>query len=409
MIKYSAAEQRFFKSAIPIAAQRLIFSRLPGIGVPFCKLSEIADTISGGTPHRGNSTHFGGSIAWLKSGELNDGVVSNTEEMLTDSGLENSNAKVLPAGTLLIALYGATVGKTSILGMDAATNQAVCAVIPKTRDVNLRYLHWFLRHKRKDFLSTSFGGAQPNISQRILRETHVPFPPPYLQDGIAAFLDAVERRTRDPLIPLPELPASLAEQRRHTGLAGKRSRKLGQILKLDEDRQPILSTGSYPQVGVKSFGGGLFPKSAVAGTATTYRAFNRLYEGALLLSQVKGWEGAVAVCSADLAGWFVSPEYRTFRCIPTEARPGYLASMVRTEWFWSRLATATRGVGARRERTRPEHFLNIELPMPDVGQQKQGEALFLEMNAMKSLQAETAAELDGLVPAILERAFKGEL
>jgi type I restriction enzyme S subunit len=195
----------------------------------------------------------------------------------------------------------------------------------------------------------------------------------------------------------------------HTGLAGKRSRKLGQILKLDEDRQPILSTGSYPQVGVKSFGGGLFPKSAVAGTATTYRAFNRLYEGALLLSQVKGWEGAVAVCSADLAGWFVSPEYRTFRCIPTEARPGYLASMVRTEWFWSRLATATRGVGARRERTRPEHFLNIELPMPDVGQQKQGEALFLEMNAMKSLQAETAAELDGLVPAILERAFKGEL
>jgi len=189
----------------------------------------------------------------------------------------------------------------------------------------------------------------------------------------------------------------------HASLAGKRTRKLGEILKLDEDAAPIEATGSYPQVGVKSFGGGLFPKGAVEGTGTTYRAFNRLYDGALLLSQVKGWEGAVAVCPPELAGWFVSPEYRTFRCVPTESRPRYLAPLVRTEWFW------TRGVGARRERTRPEQFLNIELPMPDVEQQKQGEALFAEVDALKRLQTETAAELDALLPSILDKAFKGKL
>jgi type I restriction enzyme S subunit len=83
--------------------------------------------------------------------------------------------------------------------------------------------------------------------------------------------------------------------------------------------------------------------------------------------------------------------------------------LVRTEWFWSKLGNATRGVGARRERTRPEQFLNIELPMPDIDQQKRGEALFAEVDALRRLQAETVVEIDALLPAILDRAFKGEL
>jgi type I restriction enzyme S subunit len=160
---------------------------------------------------------------------------------------------------------------------------------------------------------------------------------------------------------------------------------------------------------VRSFGGGLFAKQAVFGSETTYKAFNRIYEGALVLSQVKGWEGAVAVCGADLSGWFVSPEYRTFQCVPTEARPDYFNALVRTEWFWGRLQQATRGVGARRERTRPEQFLTIEMAMPDVYQQERAEAVFSRLNTLKHLQTETAAELDALLPAILDRAFKGEL
>jgi type I restriction enzyme S subunit len=195
----------------------------------------------------------------------------------------------------------------------------------------------------------------------------------------------------------------------HAHIAGKRTRALGQMLVLEEHSVPVSPTGSYPQVGVKSFGGGLFRKTAVAGTATTYRAFNRLYEGAVLLSQVKGWEGAVAVCPSELAGWFVSPEYRTFRCVPAEARPRYLAAIVRTEWFWSKLGNASRGVGARRERIRPERFLQVELPMPDVEQQKRAERLFAEVDALKCLQAETAAQLEALLPATLDKAFKGEL
>jgi len=73
------------------------------------------------------------------------------------------------------------------------------------------------------------------------------------------------------------------------------------------------------------------------------------------------------------------------------------------------LGNATRGVGARRERTRPEQFLNVELPMPDVEQQRYGEALFKEVEALKKLQVETKAEMDALLPSIIDRAFRGEL
>jgi type I restriction enzyme, S subunit len=152
----------------------------------------------------------------------------------------------------------------------------------------------------------------------------------------------------------------------HLGLSGTRTRRLGQIRRLDEDLLAIVPNEFYPQVGIKSFGAGLFRKSAVSGADTTYKGFNRLYEGAVVLSQVKGWEGAVAVCGPEFAGWFASPEYRTFRCDPNEARPSYLDALVGTHWFWSQLVQATRGVGARRERTRPEQFVAIEIPMPEL-------------------------------------------
>jgi type I restriction enzyme S subunit len=145
------------------------------------------------------------------------------------------------------------------------------------------------------------------------------------------------------------------------------------------------------------------------GSETTYKTFNRLYEGALVLSQVKAWEGAIAICPSNLAGSFVSPEYRTFRCIENEARPSYLSPLVKTQWFWGKVLTATRGVGARRERTRPEQFLDIEIPMPPVEKQLHGERVFAALDVLKQLQASTITEIDALMPSILDRAFNQKL
>src|ERR1035438_4190340 len=96
-------------------------------------LCEIAETRSGGTPDRQRPEYYGGAIPWVKSGELRDNIIRTTEERLSEDGLHNSNAKVFPAGTPLVALYGATTGKVALLGIEAATNQAVAAILANDR------------------------------------------------------------------------------------------------------------------------------------------------------------------------------------------------------------------------------------------------------------------------------------
>ena len=178
--------------ALPVAYLREVFPT-PDAPLPkgwrWVKLGEVCETGSGGTPSRGTSSFYGGSIPWVKSGELNDGVVCGTEESITELGLSNSSAKLVPKGTLLIAMYGATVGKLGILGIDAATNQAVCAIFPQD-SVCRDYLFHFLFQQRKTLVERSFGGAQPNISQEVIRAVTVPLPSLDIQHLIATDLNA---------------------------------------------------------------------------------------------------------------------------------------------------------------------------------------------------------------------------
>lgn len=92
------------------------------------KISDFAKTTSGGTPSRKNPEFYTGDIPWIKSGDLNDGNVSEATEFITEKALKGSSAKLFPAGTLTIALYGATIGKLGALTIEAATNQAVCGI-----------------------------------------------------------------------------------------------------------------------------------------------------------------------------------------------------------------------------------------------------------------------------------------
>ena len=158
------------------------------------RLREIAQTTSGGTPSRKNPDNFNGVIPWVKSGELNDNVISQTEEKINDSALQNSSAKMLPRGTLLIALYGATVGKTAILGISGTTNQAVCAILENDKIFDTLFLKFYLVYIRNSLVSQSSGGAQPNISQEIIRNTLIPLPSLSEQQKIAEILNTVDRK-----------------------------------------------------------------------------------------------------------------------------------------------------------------------------------------------------------------------
>jgi type I restriction enzyme S subunit len=163
-------------------------SELPK-GWAIARLDELALTTSGGTPSRNEPTNFGGNILWFKSGELNDNSLPAwTEEKLTDKGLNNSSARLTPVGSVLIAMYGATVGKLGILQVPAATNQAICAATPKS-GLETKYLFYFLQSQRPALLSQRVGGAQPNINQQIIRAVKVPLPPLPEQRRIVAEIE----------------------------------------------------------------------------------------------------------------------------------------------------------------------------------------------------------------------------
>lgn len=159
------------------------------------ELGQIANTTSGGTPSRNEPHYWNGSIPWVKSGELNDNYIVQTEETITKEGLENSSAKIFPSGTLLIAMYGATAGKTGILGIDAATNQAVCAIFPKNNSFAPEFMRYYLIYARNRLLRERYGGAQPNISQRVIKSFKVVIPPTLQeQKHIAKILQTVDRK-----------------------------------------------------------------------------------------------------------------------------------------------------------------------------------------------------------------------
>jgi len=159
----------------------------------FVKISEFCRTGSGGTPStQKKEIYYGGDIPWVKSGELRDDILLSTEETLSLAGLEHSSAKLVPCGAVLVALYGATVGRTALLGIDATTNQAVCHIIPDSRVAEGRYVWYAMRSKVQELLARRVGGAQPNISQKIIRNTSIPLAPFSEQRRIVEILDQAD-------------------------------------------------------------------------------------------------------------------------------------------------------------------------------------------------------------------------
>jgi type I restriction enzyme, S subunit len=140
------------------------------------KLEELYDTSSGGTPSRANAEYFTGDINWFKSKELADSILLDSEEKITEQALDKSSAKLFPAGSVIMAMYGATIGKLGLLSQPSTTNQACCAIIQKD-EINSNYyiLNWLIEN-REYVLSFRMGAAQENISQQVIRNLLVSIP-----------------------------------------------------------------------------------------------------------------------------------------------------------------------------------------------------------------------------------------
>ena len=141
----------------------------------WARMGQVGDWGAGSTPQRGNQDYYGGNILWLKTGELNNGIVYDTEEKITQRAFQDCSLRMNKIGDVLIAMYGATIGKLAIVGKELTTNQACCGCTPYV--VFNWYLFYFLMASRDTFIKKGEGGAQPNISRVKLVEHLIPLPP----------------------------------------------------------------------------------------------------------------------------------------------------------------------------------------------------------------------------------------
>lgn len=160
-------------------------------GWEYKKLGEVLETTSGGTPSKSHKEYYeGGTIPWLRSGEVSKGDIYDAELYITEEGLKKSSAKLFPIDTVLIAMYGATVGQVGILKSTMCTNQAICGILPN-KDFHPNFLKYVLLANKKNYLKQAIGGAQPNISQQVIKSTYIPVIKFSEQESVVSELDKI--------------------------------------------------------------------------------------------------------------------------------------------------------------------------------------------------------------------------
>ena len=235
-------------------------------GWVWATLGEVGTWQSGGTPSRSNKTYYGGNIPWLKTGDLNDGLISYIPESITEEAVANSSAKINPTGSVLIAMYGATIGKLGILTFPATTNQACCACIEFNAIIQL-YLFYFLLSQRNEFIAKGGGGAQPNISKEIIVNTFIPLPPLSEQQRIVmeiekwfALIDQVEHGKSDLQTVIKQAKSKILDLAIHGKLVQQNHNDepaIELLKRINPDFTPC-DNGHYPIGWIKTILGELF-------------------------------------------------------------------------------------------------------------------------------------------------------
>lgn len=157
-------------------------------------LGEVSKVVSGGTPSRNESEYWSGNIPWIKTGQINFHLITEADEFITQKGMQNSSARIIPKGTILMAMYGQgiTRGKVAVLGIDATINQACAAIILGNSNVSRDFVYLVLQSKYEELrsISDARGGNQSNLNSQLIKDLQIPLPPLETQQRIVT---AIER------------------------------------------------------------------------------------------------------------------------------------------------------------------------------------------------------------------------
>ena len=316
-------------------------------------LGDIFEIGSGGTPSKTHPEYYDGDIPWVKTGDLKEEYLYSVEDCITEEGLNNSSAKMYQAGTVLIAMYGATIGATSILKFDACTNQA-CAAFKPCKDVLPEYLYYFLKSKKQKFISDGVGGAQPNISAGYLKKVSIDIRTIDEQEKIVTILDKLTRIIQNRQNEIDELD----------NLIKARFVELFDINNCDKvplgdctdfvdyrGHTPELSdNGTIRMINAKSVGKGFFKYVDEYVTEETYdnwmhRGFG--YPGDILFVTEGHTFGNVCLIPENLTKFALGQRVITIKG-HEEMKNAFLCSYMQTDMFWKDIqAERLREYGAK--------------------------------------------------------------
>ena len=397
-------------------------------GLRRVQIKEFCHVGAGGTPSRAEQSRYFefGTIPWVKSGELRENLILDTEEHVTEVALQESNLRLVPAGALLVAMYGATVGRLGVLGVTATTNQAVCHIIPDPRIAVTRFLFHYLHHQVPSLIARSVGGAQPNISQGVIKDLAITLPGLEEQRRIADVLDQAE------------------------ALRAKRRAALGEIETLpqaifrDLFGDSTTNSKGWPMVPVSSFvsrfEGGRSMESDSNEAAMTRNRVLKIsavttcyfkpdetkpvpdeYEppadhfvkpGDLLFSRANTSElvGAVALV-AGCASNLLLPD-KLWRFVwrdDSKVEPRYIWALFQTPAIRREIARRATGTSGSMKNISQEKLFGIQVPFPAIEAQREFSRRVSAVEKLKAAHRASLSELNALFASLQHRAFQGEL
>lgn len=348
---------------------------------------------SGTTPKSGEPKYYdNGNIPWLNSGDLNDGVVTATAKTITEDALHDFSAlHYYPKNSVVVAMYGASIGNTGIIDFDTTVNQACCVLTPDKSKISSYFLQLLLQLSKPKFLLESFGGTQPNISQKIVANMLIDVPPLAEQEAIAAYLDKeCEKIGRE--IELLERKADGYRRLRRSLINRAVTRGLNpnaylkpseipyisqfpshwallRIKDLFSERVELSETGDEDLLSVSEYYGVAKRADKVDGEnisrSDSLIGYKKCYINDIVSNIMLAWKGSLGKTEYD---GIVSPAYGVYQPI-AELDASYFHYLFRTELFKSIFRTNSRGIIESRLRLYTPNFLALKTFVPPINEQ----------------------------------------
>lgn len=398
------------------------------------RLENVASWGSGGTPSRKHEEYYNGDILWIKTGELNNGWIYDTEEKITDEGLKKSSAKLFPPYSVLIAMYGATIGKVAILGVPATTNQA-CACAVCNQSLLYMYLFYYCISQKNVFIEKGKGGAQPNISQIILKQHPIPLPPLSEQQRIVERIEELFAKLDEAKERLQEVADSFAVRKAailHKAFTGELTKQWRRENGVRDESWEEKTIGEI----CSSLKYGTSKKSSDDGEVVVLRMGNLqngeidwsnlsytsdeedikkylLKSGDVLFNRTNSPElvGKTSIYRGEMpaiyAGYLIKLDYEK-NIVVGDYLNYYLNSSKAKEYY---MQVKTDGVS--QSNINAKKIGEFEIPLPTLSEQHEivrliNDLLARERSAQQATE-QALASIDLMKKSILARAFRGEL